>query len=336
MCRDDVLVSVVVPVYKVEKYLDRCVKSLLNQTLKNIEIILVDDGSPDKCPQMCDKYEEVYSNIRVVHKKNGGLSSARNAGIKVACGKYITFVDSDDDVELNMYERMANKAEEFKADFVMSDYIRINQDGSRYLKSINMDEGYYDKNKIKKDIYPKLIMTEEIEYGPLLSVWHCMYKTEFIFKNNLLFDEEVRWSEDNIFSAMVGYQAKNFYYMKGEGLYHYYQNPGTITTSYRKGAWGVYKTMNRHLESYFEDKVDYDFTRQLKLHMIFYACNCIGQSYMLDKKNTLRDISNILNSEELKSAFYHFSLPNVHVKLKIQLFLMKHRMTKVLYYALKG
>lgn len=93
-----VLVSIVVPIYKVEKYLSRCVQSLLNQTLKDIEIILVDDGSPDKCPEMCESYLKLDKRIKVVHKKNGGLSSARNAGISVATGKYIGFVDSDDSI----------------------------------------------------------------------------------------------------------------------------------------------------------------------------------------------------------------------------------------------
>ena len=98
------LVSIVVPIYKVEKYLSRCVQSLLNQTLKDIEIILVDDGSPDKCPEMCEDYLKADKRVKVVHKVNGGLSSARNAGIDVATGKYIGFVDSDDSILPTMYE----------------------------------------------------------------------------------------------------------------------------------------------------------------------------------------------------------------------------------------
>lgn len=90
------LISVIVPIYNVEKYLARCVDSIVNQTYKNLEIILVDDGSPDLCPQMCDDYAEKDSRIKVVHKKNGGLSDARNAGMAVSTGEYISFIDSDD------------------------------------------------------------------------------------------------------------------------------------------------------------------------------------------------------------------------------------------------
>ncbi len=92
----DSLISIIIPVYKVEKFLDRCIESLINQEYKNLEIILVDDGSPDNCPKMCDEWSKKDDRIKVVHKENGGVGSARNEGIKIACGDYITFVDSDD------------------------------------------------------------------------------------------------------------------------------------------------------------------------------------------------------------------------------------------------
>lgn len=325
------LVSIIVPVYKVEKYLERCIDSLVNQTLRNIEIILVNDGSPDKCGEICDKWKRKDCRIKVIHKTNRGLSSARNAGLKIAQGKYTGFVDSDDDVELNMYERMYHIAEQENVDFVMADYKRICADGTCYLKTLDIPAGHYKKDQIRKIIFPNLIMGENIEYGPLLSVWHCLYRTDFLRRNNLLFDEEVRWSEDNIFSAILGYCCECFYYMKGEGLYHYYQNQGTITTSYRKGAWQIYCTMNQHLHDFFDSIKDFDFSRQLKLHIIYYACNCIGQEFMLPKQEAKQEIKRILTTQQLKDAFVNFKIPHVNMKLKIQLFLMKHRKTELLY-----
>ena len=100
------LISIIVPVYRTEKYLDRCVESIVNQTYKNLEIILVDDGSPDDCPKMCDEWAKKDKRIKVIHKENGGVSSARNIGIKSAKGKYIGFVDSDDYIEKEMYESL--------------------------------------------------------------------------------------------------------------------------------------------------------------------------------------------------------------------------------------
>lgn len=171
-------------------------------------------------------------------------------------------------------------------------------------------------------------MGENLEYGPLLSVWHCLYRTEFLREHHLEFDEEVRWSEDNIFSAFVGYYANSFYYLRGEGLYHYYNNPGTITTSYRKGAWGVYCTMNDHLHQFFDEVQDYDFQRQLKLHMIFYACNCLGQlkASSINDAESMKIRKEIMCSECLGKAFQDFQFPKWHWKLKMQILLIKHKM----------
>ena len=331
-------VSVIVPVYKTEKYLERCVCSLQNQTLQDIEIILVDDGSPDNCPDMCDQFAAHDSRIKVVHKKNGGLSSARNAGMKVASGKYIGFVDSDDDVEPDMFASMLKEAENNAADFVMSDYIRILSNGERALVSTNLRSGVYEKADLKREIYPALIMGENVDYGPILSVWHCMYNRKFLMANNITFANDVTWSEDNLFSAIVGYCANRFVYMKGKGLYHYYQNPETITTSYRPGALNVYEKMNRYLEEFFLIRNDYDFRRQLKLHMIYYACNTVRME--CGNAETFREakqkVEMILRDPQVVNAFHNFRLPSVPMKFKIQLWLMKYQCADVLAMLIRG
>jgi len=324
-------VSVIVPVYKVEPYLLRCVRSIQKQTLKDIEIILVDDGSPDSCPDICDELARVDDRIKVVHKENGGLSSTRNAGMDIATGKYIGFVDSDDSIIPQMYEILYATIEREKVDFVMSDYYRVHKNGMSFLKTAAIREGLYDKPRIREEIFPRLIMGEDIDYGPLLSVCHCLYNTQFLKNNNLRFDEQVRWSEDNIFSAIAGYYANNFYYLKGQGLYNYYENPGTITTSFRKGAWEVYCTMNRHLHQFFDNKTDYDFSRQLKLHIIYYACNCINTAITLSKQEAMEEIRHICKSSELELAFNDFLLPAVSFKLKLQLLMIKHHYSYLLY-----
>ena len=109
------LISVIVPIYKVQDYLKECIESIINQTYSDIEVILVDDGSPDRCPQMCDEWAKRDSRIRVVHKKNGGLSSARNAGLDVAKGEYISFVDSDDFICKDALENLYNRIKDDKS-----------------------------------------------------------------------------------------------------------------------------------------------------------------------------------------------------------------------------
>ena len=108
-------ISVIIPVYKVEKYLDKCIQSVVNQTFTDLEIILIDDGSPDRCPEICEQWAKKDSRIVVIHKKNGGLSDARNAGLNIATGEFISFVDSDDWIAKNMYEIMLNYLKREKA-----------------------------------------------------------------------------------------------------------------------------------------------------------------------------------------------------------------------------
>lgn len=173
------LISVIVPVYNVEKYLNRCIDSILNQTLKQIEIILVDDGSTDNSPIICDEYCERYENIKAIHKENNRVAAARNDGIKIATGKYIALVDSDDWIDPNMLEEMYNKAEEFHTDITMCDFRKVGVE-SEYTISQPIREGYYDRNMIESELFPCLIMFENIEFPPTISNWTCLLDVNFL------------------------------------------------------------------------------------------------------------------------------------------------------------
>lgn len=141
------LISVIVPIYNVEKYLDRCVKSIVGQTFKNLEIILVDDGSPDNCPQICDEWAKKDSRIRVVHRKNGGLSCARNSGLAVATGDYITFIDSDDWIALDTYEYCINLLDKYEgADVVQFNLILAKDELVNISQEKEIIDIYQDKD----------------------------------------------------------------------------------------------------------------------------------------------------------------------------------------------
>ena len=129
--KEEALVSVIIPVYKIEDYLDACVQSVLRQTYRNLEIILVDDGSPDRCAQMCDSYAEKDRRVRVIHKENGGLADARNAGIREARGEYFLLIDGDDMIADHLAESTVRLAESLKADIVIFDYETVEKDGGK-------------------------------------------------------------------------------------------------------------------------------------------------------------------------------------------------------------
>ena len=171
-------------------------------------------------------------------------------------------------------------------------------------------------------------MGENLDYGPLLSVWHCLYSRKFLNQYHLAFADDIPWSEDNLFSAMAGYHAKRFFYLKSMGLYNYFQNPGTITTSCPPGAWNVYKRMNRYLENYFSFRSDYDFQRQVQLHLLYYACHVIR----MERQEAC--IRNVLKDLHQAHFFDHFRMPDVSLKLKIQLWLMKHQCARTLTFLL--
>ncbi|MBQ9780417.1 MAG: glycosyltransferase family 2 protein [Clostridia bacterium] len=156
----DPLVSVVIPIYNVEQYLDKCVESVVGQTYKNLEIILVDDGSPDTCPQKCDEWAAKDSRISVIHKKNGGLGFARNSGIDRASGEYITFVDSDDYLTVDAIETMLSRIEKEQSDLVVGQFVKVYPDGSQTPSSypwmhdcvISKDEAMHMIGSLKKPL----------------------------------------------------------------------------------------------------------------------------------------------------------------------------------------
>jgi len=320
------LVSVIIPVYRVEQYLHRCVDSVLAQTLKEIEVILVDDGSPDGCPRICDEYARQDPRVRVIHQRNGGLSSARNAGIHIATGTYIGFVDSDDYVARWMYARMLEMAVEHDVDFVMTDYIRV-CDNVLYHKTINLADGYYDKSKIRQVIYPNLVMGKNLEYGPFRSVCRCLYRKNFINYNMLCFDTDVRYAEDHIFNIRVGFYAGSLYYIKDLAPYFYCQHQGTITTSYNPDAWDVSLHSLQKLHKYIQDVSDYDFSRQLNLYVIYYACHSLSKLSLVKMhfEQRYREVKRIVCSDELVEAFHRLRLPALPWKFYLSILLLKYR-----------
>ena len=190
MTSNDSLISVIVPVYKVESYLDRCVQSIVDQTYRNLEIILVDDGSPDCCPEMCDAWAEKDSRIRVIHKQNGGLSDARNAGMAAVTGEYISFVDSDDWIAPEMMMSLLNRAVETQSDIVSCDALRVWDDG-RPNKPMIRVRGDFVMNRTEA-------MHALIQSSCLIqTVWNKLYKAALAkqvpFPKGIIHEDEF-WS----------------------------------------------------------------------------------------------------------------------------------------------
>lgn len=321
------LISVVVPVYNVEKYLNRCIDSILNQTFKQIEIILVDDGSTDNSPVICDEYCDRYENIKVIHKKNDRVAAARNDGIKLATGKYIALVDSDDWIEPNMLEEMYNKAEEFHTDITMCDFRKVGVE-SEHTVSQPIREGYYDRDMIESELFPCLIMFENIEFPPTISNWTCLFRREFLIENNLFYDEDIHYCEDSIFGSKAMYNANGFYYMKNIYFYNYFYNPNSTTSTCNMKKWDSYLIINQRLKEYFKDS-KFDFSRQIKINMLYFTLNFLGEigKSSLDFNEKRKLCKELFSKECVKNTFKDFKLPSVNYKLKIILLMIKYKMS---------
>ena len=205
-------VSVVVPVYNVEKYLRECLDSIVNQTLKDIEIILVDDGSPDNCPQICDEYAAKDARIKVIHKPNGGYGSAVNRGIEEAIGEYIGIVESDDWIEPDMYEKLYNNAKESNSDVCICDFYHARNSG-------NTIHEYITKKNIGLNECFNLLSKPEIMYQPAYP-WNKLYKKEFLDTNQIKMFEDKRMYQDITWNSEILSKCKLFSYIN-EPLYYY-------------------------------------------------------------------------------------------------------------------
>lgn len=259
-------VSVIVPVYNAEKYLAECVDSILAQTLRDIEVILVDDGSTDFSPAMCDAYAEKDCRVKVIHKANGRAASARNAGLKIAQGEYIAFVDSDDWIAPEMYEKMLAAG----ADVCLCDYVRFQEEKEFSFTQPNIREGFYNKGQIRKEIYPHLVM-DGLEYPITISNWVLAIKHTIIKDNNLSYREDILISEDAPFGSEVLYCANSFAYLKGQQFYHYRITEGSASKTYKPWWWDSFLKINEETEKFFGNCPDYDFTQQIKSNMFYLA-----------------------------------------------------------------
>ena len=235
-------VSIIVPLYNVEKYLERCVNSLRNQTLEDIEIILVDDSSTDSSLEVCNKLASEDERIKVIHKENEGAGMARNAALKIAEGEYIGFADADDYVEPDMFEVLYNKAVQYNSDLVMSGVLFV--DGNMfsqkgecvrklYFEKDTQFDTKHSQNELKMGIVgapPK--DSDDRRYG--MSIWKNLFKREIIEKNSIVFQSERQMlSEDALF--MIDYiSCINKATGIPEAFYNYYRNEESISKSYKK------------------------------------------------------------------------------------------------------
>lgn len=226
------LVSIIVPVYNTQKYLDRCLESLTNQSYQTIEIILVDDGSTDRSPEICNTWAKKDNRVVVVHKQNAGAGMARNTGLEHASGQYVLFVDSDDYVDRNTIMKCVCDAQKYSVDIVAFGRNEVYTDGRITPKTMSTDRLYYEGETIIVDILPGLFTYSK---GIGTSVWGKLYNLELIRNSGIRFRSEREYlSEDACFNLEL-FSFVSSLKILPEHLYYYCRNDASLSRSYKSG-----------------------------------------------------------------------------------------------------
>lgn len=223
----DAKISIIVPVYGEDEFIDCCISSIVNQTYDNLEIILVDDGSPDNCPRICDEWKLKDNRVVVIHKKNGGLVSARQAGMEAATGRYIGYVDGDDWIEPDTYENMIRVMIDQKVDIVITGF-KKDLFGKSIVCLNNIPEGTYDRERLISEVFPTMICNEDnYQYGLYTYVWNKLFKREKIYSHQMNVDKKIVIGEDSActYPAIL---ASNSIAVTDQTGYHYRQRMNSL------------------------------------------------------------------------------------------------------------
>lgn len=308
-------VSVVVPIYNADKYLNKCLDSIVNQTLKDIEIILIDDGSTDKSADICKGYFD-DPRVRYYYKENEGLASARADGIKRANGEYVGFVDSDDWIEYDTYEKMYNAAKSNDSDIVFCNCIE-NEDGHRFTPEFR--SGPYDRAQIKSDILPRTLAYIDKKGNKRAVRWsNCLriYKMSAIRDNNIEFDRRFRRSQDLQFTYEMTLHAQNYYYLGDDYLYHNRVVGDSLSRGYTKNMWNLYIPLIERLYKDTEEFKEMNLMDQMHLRAFFFVTDCIENEMKPlcpnDKSTKIKLISEIINHPICERYYGHIPVDKLN------------------------
>ena len=303
----EIPVSVIVPVYNAAAYLKECLESILASTLPDVEIIAVDDGSTDESPAILDRYAS-ERGVKVLHRSNAGPAAARNAGLHAASGKYVGFVDSDDWIEPDMYEKMFRAAEEHDSDIVFCNIYRNESEKMpEYLPS-----GVYRAEDIRRAIYPRLISCVDERKGVLPlrgSVWCRLFRRQLLQEHRIEFPDGIDNNEDGFFTLRATLAASTYVYLGKEYLYHNRVHSGSLTRRYIPRMWERQQALIAMMKEAVSGN-SYDFAPQIAKKIFEIACYSLlfdNMNSPLSRQERRERARMIVGSPELRNALKNIS-----------------------------
>lgn len=322
------LVSIIVPVYNVERYLDVCIQSLIVQTYTNIEIIVVDDGSSDSCPQKCDEWQMRDDRIHVIHTINAGVSAARNKGLSLAVGEYVCFVDSDDFVEISYIETMLRKAVEYQADIVFCGYRTVNYVAGNYIPVARNNKVSFiavDNSMFKKRFVALA------HSGVVNPPWCKIFRKDFLTRNDASFPVGIVAGEDSMFAYPL-YACANTIVSIDDVLYNYVVHSGSASGKYDSRLFESRRKAYAKVSPVVEQWVP-EYTNEYDNAFIYDVDVCLNSLFCavpaVKKNERIRLIRSILNSLELQRCLARI-MP-IGIRNRILVPLLKKQMTTFLF-----
>lgn len=310
------LISIIVPIYNVEKYLKKCIESIVNQTYENIEIILIDDGSNDNSGIICDEYAKKDNRIIVIHKENGGVSSARNKGLKIAKGEWISFVDADDWIEQNFCQTLLNKATQEQADIALCGYNRVTDNRIEKINVNNQDMFFNSNEYLVKSLNP------QTGFG----FCHMKLIKKEVLKS-IFFNERIEVGEDALFNIMLSEEINKAIFV-GNALYNYRINNQSVVKKYdenyaNKYLLGIFEIKKFLLLKYKDDKeIIQNYYNFVAYHVMLIAVN---YCYHPNSNENRKLLIKICNNNEFRDGLKKSNYMNLSITRKITLFTLKHK-----------
>jgi glycosyltransferase involved in cell wall biosynthesis len=269
MMNNSDLVSVIIPIYGVELYLNQCIESIIKQSYDYLQIILVNDGSKDNCKSICEYYSSIDNRIEVINKKNGGLVNARKSGLEIAKGRYVTFVDGDDWVGENFILNLVTPAVQFNSDLIVSGHIREFYGQETFIKP-KLNQGYFTNEILKKSILPISIYNGSFfQHGISTYVWNKLFKKEKLKHFLSIIDENIVMGEDAALTYPYLFSCNDIY-ITHDCDYYYRQRPNSIVKSVPNLVleYSQLSLLFKHLKSQLLNVDFFDIQSQLKLYFI--------------------------------------------------------------------
>lgn len=324
------MLSIIVPVYNAEKYIEECILSILSQTYKNFELLLIDDGSTDQSLNICNKYKYFDKRVKLYQKINGGVSSARNLGLEKSKGDLISFCDADDIIEKNTYETLLKYFEKFNVDRIVGGYNYLYANGHYLNCKCRCKDGIY---------YKKELLSEIIDDGTLSGflfsgVNNSIFKKNIIIENNIRFDENIKYNEDSLFSFKYFLNSDTTYSLQSAHFYYYRQHDSSATKkSYIKNK---YENLHYELKKICKKDMQIDYEKQFRRRLVTEAFwEILDICKECNFREALDDIKLVIIKNSVKENIYYLCPTKMNKYKKFFYFLLKHNCYVLLYISIK-